>query len=228
MKNKTCYIVGAGENYGLDFTTEVGDLVIAADGGLAYLQAQGITADITIGDFDSLAQKPMQPNVITLSSQKDDTDMSAAIREGIKRGHKTFQIYCGTGGRVEHTIANIQMLGYLSQNKMRGYLIDRNTIMTAVTNSSISFANSHRGYISIFSFSEKSTGVCLKGLKYKLEDAIMTNTYPIGVSNEFIGVESTVFVSEGTLIIVFPREHIKDISPCKLSTFRARLKDQTL
>ena len=34
MKDKTCYVVGAGENYGLDFQPTKEDFVIAADAGL--------------------------------------------------------------------------------------------------------------------------------------------------------------------------------------------------
>lgn len=36
MKQKICYVIGAGENYGLDFCPKPDDYVIAADGGLKY------------------------------------------------------------------------------------------------------------------------------------------------------------------------------------------------
>ena len=34
MKERICYVVGAGENFGLDFQPATGDFVIAADAGL--------------------------------------------------------------------------------------------------------------------------------------------------------------------------------------------------
>ena len=205
ISDKICYIIGAGDNYGLDFVAQDGDLVIAADGGLTYLQQQGIVADLVVGDFDSLPQKPTQPHVIALSNIKDDTDMYAAVCEGINRGYKVFYLYCGTGGRFEHTFANIQTLASLSQHNMMGYLIGFDHCITAITNCGISFADCCRGFVSVFSYSDKATGVYLKGLKYELKNAILTNTFPIGVSNEFIGVESTIIVNDGTLMIVFPR-----------------------
>ena len=208
MNDKKCFIIGAGDNYGLDFAAEDGDLIIAADGGGTYLQDQGIKADLIIGDFDSLPQKPALPHVISLNNEKDDTDTLAAIREGINRGYKTFHIYCGTGGRIDHTIANIQALGYLSQNNMRGYLTGKDYVITAITNSGISFNDCCSGYISVFSYSDKAGGVYLKGLKYELENASLTNCFPVGISNEFTGRESTVIVNAGTLLIVFPREYI--------------------
>lgn len=54
MKKKICYVIGAGENYGLDFRPEPDDYVVAADGGLKYLEENNIEADLVIGDFDTL------------------------------------------------------------------------------------------------------------------------------------------------------------------------------
>jgi len=209
MTNKICYIVGAGYNYGLDFYIQNGDYVIAADGGYDYLQKHGIPADLVIGDFDSIAKPPPLSNAITLNRNKDFSDMFEAIKIGIKKGYEYFHIYCGTGGRFDHTFANIQALTYLSQNGKRGYLVDKDCIITTITNGSITLGPNCSGYISVFSFSDISTGVYLKGLKYtELENNTMSSTCPMGVSNEFIGVESTVSVDDGTLVVIFPREHL--------------------
>jgi thiamine pyrophosphokinase len=47
--------------------------------------------------------------------------------------------------------------------------------------------------------------VYLKNLKYELHDALLTNDFPLGVSNEFIGKESSILVRSGTLLVNFPR-----------------------
>ena len=206
MTNKICYIIGAGENYGLDFKPSSNDYVIAADEGFHYLDQRGITTDLLIGDFDSLKDTPTHPNTIVLNAEKDDTDMLAAVREGIKVGYSVFHIYCGTGGRIDHTIANLQVLAHLAQNGMQGFLFDKDSIITAITNRKIAFAKIPSGYISVFSYTEKSEGVYLQGLKYELNNAALTNTFPLGVSNEFIGKESSISVRSGTLLIVFPKE----------------------
>ena len=200
-----CYIVGAGENYGLEFQKKDGDYVIAADGGLKHLQECGIESDLIIGDFDSLGAKPKHANIVVLEEEKDDTDMLAAVREGMERGYDVFFIYCGTGGRFEHTLANIQTLGFLAMNGKRGLLIERSSILTVISDGEINFDDSHSGYVSVFSYSETATGVSIKGLKYELENATLTNTFPIGTSNEFIGIPSTICVMNGSLLIVFPK-----------------------
>lgn len=206
MKERICYVVGAGENFGLGFQPATRDLVIAADAGLCYLENQGIRADLVIGDFDTLKCVPEHPNTIALSAEKDDTDTFSAVCEGIRGGYTSFHIYCGTGGRIDHTMANLQVLAYLSANNMRGFLFGNGTVITAITNGSLCFGKIPCGYVSVFSISEKAEGVTLCGLKYELNNATLTNTFPIGVSNEFIGGESSISVSSGTLLIVFPEE----------------------
>lgn len=213
MNNSICYIVGAGDNYGLDFTPTSNDFVIAADAGIRYLEQCDITADLVIGDFDSLDGTPTHPNTTTLSAEKDDTDMLAAVREGIEAGYTNFHIYCGMGGRIDHTLANIQVLAYLSQNNMQGFLFGKDSVITAITNRKLSFDQIPSGYISVFSYTEKSEGVYLRGLKYELDNAVLTNTFPLGVSNEFIGKESSISVDNGMLLIVLPRKAIGKLIP---------------
>jgi len=212
MNNKICYIIGAGENYGLDFIPQDGDYVIAADGGLIYLQEKEIV-DLVIGVFVSLEKPPTHNNVKRLNTEKDFTDMYEAVKCGIEKNYAIFHMYCGTGGRFDHTFANIQTLCYLSQQGKTGFLIDKDCITTAITNGSIQFDACCDGYISIFSYSNKSTGVYLKGLKYThLENNELASICPMGVSNEFTGAESSITVTNGTLVIIFPRKHKNNAS----------------
>ena len=125
------------------------------------------------------------------------------MKEGLAKGYKTFHIYGGTGDRPEHTFANIQALAYLSKNGARGYLFGENHIITAVTNGEISFNEDKKGYISVFAYSNEARGVFISGLKYELNDKLILNDMPIGVSNEFIGQNSKISVADGTIIVVW-------------------------
>ena len=206
QKEKICYVVGAGENYGIDFTVQEGDYVIAADGGGKYLEEAKIMPNLIIGDFDSLQEKPKHTNVITLSKDKDETDTFAAIKQGIDRGYKVFCLHGCTGGRIDHTLANIQILAYLAQHAMQGFLFDKKNVITTITDTTFIPPKYEKGYLSVFSYSKKSKGVSLKGLKYELDKEILRSDNPIGVSNEFIGEASMITVECGTLVIVYPRE----------------------
>lgn len=211
MEQGICYLVGAGQNTGLDFTLSANDYVIAVDGGFKILEEAHITPDLVVGDFDTLGYCPTHPNVIRLNPRKDDTDTLAALKEGLLEGFTQFHLYCGTGGRIEHTIANIQLLAFLSQSGRQGFLHDGDSVLTTITSGSLKIPRRESGFISVFSYTDECQGVNLQGLKYELTDAVLHSTFPLGISNEFKGMDSTVSVREGTLLVVFPKEVLKGL-----------------
>lgn len=213
MKQGICYIAGAGDCSRLLLHTKKEDFVIAVDGGYEYLKGQRI--DLVVGDFDSLKFVPEHPNVIKLEPEKNDTDMMIALKEGLKAGYEIFRIYGGCGGRFDHTLANIQCLAYLAAENARGYLIDNSQITTLIQNSSISFQKDMKGYISVLAYGKKAKGITIKGLKYPLEDEELCDTFPRGVSNEFIGEEAIISVKEGRLLIVFENEKFSEGVFCR-------------
>ena len=198
-----CYVVGAGECNSLPIKKEDGDIIIAADGGVKHLERFGLTADIIIGDFDSLGVVPEGKNVIRLKPEKDVTDMYAAIQEGIVDGCDEFEIYGATGGRLDHTIANIQLAAYLAQKGFAHKICGDGYGIVALNNSEICFDSTMSGYISVFSHTDVCMGVTIEGLKYELHDARLTSSFSLGVSNEFVGTDSRISVEKGTLIIIY-------------------------
>lgn len=202
-RDGTCYIVGAGTFYDRGFTPGAGDFVIAADGGYRTLLERGTPMDLVVGDFDSMGFRPDHPKVVDLPVEKDDTDTMAAIRLGWDRGYRTFRLYGGTGGRVDHTLANLQSLVWLSARGGRGFLVGENWTAAAITDGSMDFPADRRGTLSVFCQGDRAEGVTLEGLKYPLKDAVLTCDFPLGVSNSFTGVESRVSVEKGTLLLVW-------------------------
>lgn len=199
MNAEKCFIFGAGEYYG---TEKPGDgVVIAADGGCDKCLELGIIPDIVIGDFDS-GTAPESLPCIRLNPVKDETDMAEAVRLGLERGCEEFHIFGGTGGRTAHTFANIQTLAMLAEKGKKAFLYGNKEVFTVVRNSCVGFGGESRGYISVFSLTEKSAGVTESGLKYSLDNAVLTSHFPLGVSNEFTGVPSRVSVAEGELLLI--------------------------
>ena len=207
-----CIVTGAGELTVPGIEVKDGDFVIAADAGFSHCERLGIEPDLIVGDFDSLKEgdgealeeiRRREPErILTLPSEKDDTDMLAAIRVGLEKGCREFFLYGGLGGRLGHTIANIQCLNYLKERGASGYLTDASGLIQVAKNETIRFEKRETGWLSLFSLGEKAEGVTLRGLKYELTDAVVTNSFPIGVSNEFIGKEAAVTVRNGTLLIL--------------------------
>ncbi|MCX5774824.1 MAG: thiamine pyrophosphokinase, partial [Firmicutes bacterium] len=62
MREKICFIVGAGEHYQNSFHLTENDMVIAADAGYSFCKARGIKPNVVIGDFDSLKEIPVGEN----------------------------------------------------------------------------------------------------------------------------------------------------------------------
>ena len=212
---KRCIIIGAGDLNVSEILVREDDYVIAADGGYLYCKYLEIVPDLIIGDLDSLPEAQGQElarirqidpeRIVVLPTQKDETDMLAAIHAGLEEGCNEFYIYAGQGGRLEHTLANIQCLLYLKECSAAGYLVEEGGLVFVVKNETVSFREDETGYLSLFSLGEKAEGVTLRNLKYELTEAVITNSFPIGISNEFIGKKASVTVRNGSLVGIVKR-----------------------
>ena len=203
FKMNTCYIFGALDCTVNNFSPTENDLIIAADGGYATLKKLNVKPDLVVGDFDSLGSIPENENIIKHPVKKDDTDTLLAVKIGLNKGYKNFQIYGAVGGRLDHTVATLQTASFVAENGGIAYIYDGNYTVTAIKNSSISFTKNANGYISIFALSGVAKGVSIKGLLYELNDTEITPHFPIGVSNEFLEKDSEISVKNGVLTIIF-------------------------
>ena len=200
-----CYIFAGGRqcqgHVHLNITS--GDLVIAADSGYTCAKTIGVTPDILIGDLDSIAQIPDGLEVVRLPAEKDVTDTLAAIDYGLSKGFKTFHIYGGLGGRLDHTFANIACLQYLANRGACGYLYGDRYTVTAFTGR-LELTERKRGTVSVFAYGGAAYGVTITGLKYPLTNADITTDFPVGISNEFIGSAATIEAQSGVILVVYP------------------------
>lgn len=196
-----CYIVGAGDFYGFEKKPSPCDYVIAADGGLTACRKEGITPDLILGDFDSLGTVPEGENVLQVPVEKDDTDMMLAVKQGLERGCRKFYLYGGTGGRLDHTIANLQTLLYLAQHGAEGWLYDKMGKFTVLQNGALELAARPAGIFSVFAMNGDAKGISICGGQYCVENATFAEGLPMGVSNHFMGKTVTIEVLDGTLLI---------------------------
>lgn len=210
MMDGKCIVIGAGDLTVGALNVAEQDLVIAVDGGLSYCSALGVEPDLILGDFDSVSpdeakavealEQQIPDRIMRLPREKDDTDMLAALKEGLNRGYRDFRIYGGTGGRFDHTLANIQCLLFLKKQGAVGYLVDGTGMILVLMDESVEFQEGLEGYLSLFSLTEESVGVTIRGMKYPLEQAVIRNDFPVGISNEFTGERAVVSVEKGQLV----------------------------
>ena len=196
-----CFIIGAGPFYGLPVAPAPGDYVIAADGGYLHCREAGLVPDLLLGDFDSLDALPGDTAVERFPVDKDDTDSMLAMKLGLEKGFTTFHLYGGTGGRMDHTLANLQGLAYLARQGARGYLYDASYVFTALWNSSLDLPAREEGIFSVFALGETARGVSILGGRYPLEGGELSPFFPLGVSNHFEGRPVRVSVEKGCLLV---------------------------
>ncbi len=208
--SKICCVFGAGEYPRKVVLPKKYDIIIASDGGYRKVRELGLTADFTVGDFDSLGYIPKGENITLLPREKDVTDMDAAVNAGLSHGCDTFCMYGALGGRLDHSIANIQLCARLSDMGVRGILFGQDcavfTIIGGKNNckklSSVNFSENFSGIISVFPVGGKVLGVCERGLKYTVEEKDLGAFDSLGISNEFTGKRASISCSHGTLAVV--------------------------
>ena len=197
-----CVIFCAGGFGGLTEPLKEDDLVIAADGGVEHVRALGIRPDIILGDFDSLGYAPEGAEVHPV--EKDDTDAMLAAKRGLQLGCREFIFYGSLDGpRLDHTVANLQTLRYLADHGATGVLKGLRQQVTLLRGGSLTLPPREKGDISIFAFGGEAKGVTIKGLKYELEKGDLTPSFPLGVSNSFVGKSAEIAVDDGDILIVY-------------------------
>lgn len=203
MHDKRCLIIAPlyqGEELQL-LTPQEGDILICADGGYSTAKVHGLTPDVTIGDFDSLGYVPEEGEVIRLPVEKDDTDMVVCLREGRARGYRHFVVGGCLGGRFDHTMACLQCV---ADGALRGeyiWLCDPQNRVTILAPGQHRISRVPGRKLSLLAYTENVNGVTLKGTVWELEDAILTNRWPLGCSNEWREEVAELSFLEGLLVL---------------------------
>ena len=179
--------------------------IIAADSGYNTVKKLGFTPNLTLGDFDSLKEKPVCGEIMTVAAEKDDTDTMLAVKTAIDRGFNDISIVGAIGGRLDHTFANIQTLAYILQHGGFGRLIGENDTAELLNVGEYSYERKDGMYISLFAYGEAAV-LTSRGTKYDLTEHILDNTFPLGVSNEILDDKCRISVHKGQLLVIFSKK----------------------
>ena len=168
------------------------NLYIAADSGIETAKALDITPNILIGDFDSidisLLESDPYKNIKKISHprEKDDTDLTLAVKYSLETGYKNIIIIGGIDGRIDHTLANLYLLKYINSKGGAGYITNGYNRMRYIFNSAVQIKKEYK-YISIIPMCPEIYGLTLRNFKYPLDNATlkMQESY-FTVSNEIL------------------------------------------
>ena len=203
---KTSLVISGGDfspGIFLESRTLKYDYCIAADKGYLYANRLGITPDVIIGDFDSYEEElPADVPVIRHKVEKDDTDTMLAIKYALENGYNHIVIVCALGGRLDHTLANIQSMLYAAQHGGVCEIYSDTEYLTTLNADTITIPKKDNHSLSVLALSDICEGVSISGAKYNVSDATLTNGFPLGFGNSWESDEVTVSVQKGILLIV--------------------------
>lgn len=212
MKRGLCLIVSGGEYCALPEGLPGPDYVIACDRGWLHARRLGLVPDLIVGDFDSAPEPETDTPVARAPMEKDDTDTMLAARRALELGYRDILICCAFGGRLDHTLANLQAAAFLVARGARARLAGTDTDALAFTGRTERFPRRDGWSLSVFALSDHCAGVTVRGTKFECENACLTNTFPLGVSNVWAAETAEVSAGRGILLVVQSRlkkgEHI--------------------
>lgn len=188
--------------------------MIAADSGMNFLHRNSIIPDIIAGDFDSVQSESLayfqvlnDVQVLKLNPIKDDTDTEFVIREAIRRGAKEVTVLGATGTRLDHVLANINLLGIGLDEGVSIQIVDKHNRIRMISDSLvIAKAEQFGDYVSVLPVKGDAKGVTLEGMKYSLEGADIVCFSSLGVSNEIIDETAKISVNQGVLLVIESRD----------------------
>lgn len=207
---KRCVIISSSPKIEIPFLTgkiRPEDFIICADGGYKHAERAKISPDMIIGDFDS-SEFPgnSAAEILRLPISKDDTDTFRCVKEALRRGFEEIVIFGGTGGRIDHSFANISLLSYIRSHGARGTLLDENNLLTLVSRGETLIKGKKGERFSIFPFGCQSCTLSLSGFEYELNRGVLRADSPIGISNVITEDCAYVCVYEGQALIIFSKE----------------------
>jgi len=214
-------IISGGRLVDPDFfhtkTAEIGNcLIICCDGGARHFRNLGIKPDVIIGDMDSIDPAQLADysaqgiKIRKYSVKKDFTDTELALDYALGLKPEKIFIWCALGGRIDHTLANVFLLGKGFEKGIETLLIDEYS-ETFVLDKEKIFLNDAGKTVSLLALSPEVTGITLTGFLYPLQEGTLAAGESRGISNIINADRAGIVVRSGKLLVV--KYHQKDSFP---------------
>ncbi len=189
--------------------------VIAVDKGLMAAHSLSLPVDMIVGDFDSVDTEVLtgykngafskSPTIIKLQPEKDMTDTQVALEQGVEQYGKQEEIviFGATGTRMDHALANINLLMIPLCYGVKACILDRNNKIYLKRESfGLNRSNCYGDYVSLLPFTEEVIGLTLSGFRYPLDKYTLKQGSSLGVSNVLIEENASITFDTGILIVI--------------------------
>ena len=186
------------------------DKIIAADGGLAHVQALNLEPDLLVGDLDSVTPEQIRwaeevgAEVRKYPVEKDETDLELALQEAVETGCSRITITGALGGRLDQMLSNIYLLNLpvLAGLDVR---IDDGVQEVILIHGSVDLQGSPGDTVSLLPLSPIVRGISTRGLRYPLIEESLIFYHSRGISNEMISQNASIQIQSGILLCIHAR-----------------------
>lgn len=189
-----------------------GARVVAADGGAGHALALGLSIDVAVGDFDSIAPPELAEleraalRIERHPTAKDATDLELALDAAMALRPCRIVVVGGAGGRLDHMLAELLLLGAESYaGPELDALLGPTTIH--VVRRERMLAGRTGELISLLALHGPAVGVVTEGLTYPLNGETLAAGSSRGVSNLFAQTKARISLERGVLLVVRPGLH---------------------
>lgn len=207
MSSKTLIILPYIDKYSDDFVLDLcneSDYIICADGGQDLAYRLNIKPDVCIGDFDSTSiVDHLDCEYIRYPAEKDITDGEACLEHALGQGFKEISFLGGIGGRLDHTLGALALLEEAADYDVSVELKDENNRVTLLKPGEVNCVmKKDYKYLSIVPLDSDVSGLCLRGVKYPLENAVISRSSTLCISNEILNDKAIVECENGYAYII--------------------------
>ncbi len=185
-------------------------VVIAADSGLHQAELLGLRVDYVVGDLDSADPAALERAVAAGASverhpvDKDATDLELAFDTARDRGAQRITVVGGAGGRLDHFLANVAVLGAarFADLDIDARLGDAYVVVVQGGRPPHVVTGAVGSLLTLLAVGGDACGITTSGLRFPLQGANLRPGTSRGVSNVLIGTEGSVVLQQGTLLVI--------------------------
>lgn len=199
--------VEKGEKY--QHLVRTDDWVIAADGGASVALKLGLQPRVVVGDLDSLPVRVRSRlekggcQFVQRPAHKDETDTELAIQYALAHGADEIVLLGAAGGRLDHALANVFLLGMPALAKVRARIVaGRTEVWLLRGGHEQEIRGEHGDTVTLLPLGQDAVGITTTGLEWVLDDDTLPFGLARGVSNVMATDTARVVLREG-LVLVF-------------------------
>jgi len=188
------------------------DLVIAADGGAAFLEDIGRRPDVLVGDLDSVNAALVERLAMAGTAverhpvAKDATDAELAIDRAVGAGARRITVIGAFAGeRLDHELANVLLLtdpGWSEAADDLRMVRAGTTVRAARGPGRIDIEAGLGATVSLLPLGGDATRVSTTGLRFPLDGEPLLLGRSRGLSNEVVAVPASVSLEIGVLLVI--------------------------